>query len=189
MEHDIDLIVKLIKKRKPEALNRAMELYIGNVYHIAKSILYRIADAEDIEECVQDTFLDAWNNIDKYNPERGSFKTWLMILCKYNALNKKKVLMKEPEFISLEEDISSINNSPENDFLIKEGTSQIIKAINTLGLKDREIFIRRYLLNQNIDEICSIMNLTRKAIDNRLCRGRKQLKEKLSSMERRNSNA
>ncbi len=177
MEPELELIIKQIKKRKPEALKKVIDLYISNVYHVAKSILFSIASEEDIEECVQDTFLDAWNNINKYDEHRGSFKTWLLILCKFKALNKKKMLLSKPEFIELKEELSSADVNPEEDYIIKEGTTEIIAAIHTLGPIDKEIFIRRYLFHQEISEICAIMKLSRQAIDNRLWRGRNQLKK------------
>jgi RNA polymerase sigma-70 factor (ECF subfamily) len=182
MEPDTDQLIYQIAKHKPEALEKVMDLYFSNVYYVAKSILYHVAAEEDIEECVQDSFLDAWNNINKYNPERGTFKTWLLILCKYRALNLRKTLLSKPEVIEFEEFQSIINENPESEYLWKEGSQEIISAINTLGPIDREIFIRRFILEQSINEISKIMKLSRKAIDNRLWRGRIQLKDTLSSL-------
>ena len=43
---------------------------------------------------------------------------------------------------------------------------------------DRQIFIRRYILNEKIDDISKDLGITRGAIDNRLSRGRKTIKNK-----------
>lgn len=181
MEPDIAKLIDQIKKRKSYALELVMDQYLDNVYLLAKKILFSIAPEEDIEECVQDTFLDAWNYIDKYNPDRGSFKTWLLILCKYRALNIRKKYQKEPELVELFEHQATHNETPENGYLVKEGSKEIINIINNFSPIDREIFIRRFILKQGIEEISNIMQLSRQSIDNRLWRGRTRLKEKLVS--------
>jgi RNA polymerase sigma-70 factor (ECF subfamily) len=183
MEPDTTQLINQIAKHKPEALEKVMDAYFSNVYYVAKSILSHVAAEEDIEECVQDTFLDAWNNIDKYNPKRGTFKTWLLILCKYRALNIRKAFLSKPEVIEFEEFQAIINENPESEYLLKEGSKEILSAINTFGPIDREIFIRRFILEQSISEISKLMKLSRKAIDNRLWRGRIQLKDTLFSLE------
>ncbi len=183
MEPEIVLMINEIKKRKSDALAKVMDLYMNSVYHLAKSILYVIASEEDIEECVQDTFLAVWEEIDKYNPDRGTFKTWILVLCKYKALTRKQLLQKNLVQTELDESQLSSEQSPEDAFLIREGTSQILNAMNNLNEVDREIFIRRYLLEQSFNEIKDIMKLSRQAIDNRLWRGRKYLKDVLKSKE------
>ncbi len=187
MDPDITRLIHQISKRKPDALEKIMDIYISNVYSLAKSILCHISTEEDIEECVQDTFLDAWNNIERYNPDRGTFKTWLLILCKYRALNIRKVHLTGPQEVELDDQQPSIYLTPENEYLIKEGSEEILTAINLLAPIDREIFIRRFILDQRIDEISASMQLSRQAIDNRLWRGRTQLKEKLATMGRSKS--
>ena len=182
MDPDITQLIHQIRKRKPDALEKIMDIYINNVYSLAKSILYHISTEEDVEECVQDTFLDAWNHIERYNPDRGTFKTWLLILCKYRALNMRKTRLTKPEEVELDDQQSSINLTPENEYLIKEGSNEILTAINLLAPIDREIFIRRFILDQRIGEIAVIMQLSRQAIDNRLWRGRTKLKKTLAAM-------
>jgi RNA polymerase sigma-70 factor, ECF subfamily len=183
MELEIDRLIKLMKKKKPEALERIMDLYMGSVYGVAKSILSNTASEGDIEECVQDVFIEAWNSIEKYDSERGSFKTWLLILCKYRALTLRKALANRGKVINIEDVQVPVKENIEDDYVAKESTEEIIAAINSLGDKDKELFLRRYILGQNVDEICLKMNLTRQAVDNRLWRGRKRLKGLFSLSE------
>jgi RNA polymerase sigma factor, sigma-70 family len=184
MEEVVAQLINQIKERKPEALEKVIDLYLSHVSYLARKILYPIGGEEDIEECIQDTFLDAWRNIDKYNPDRGSFKTWLLILCKFKALSIRKYYLSKPKMVEIEDFSTSPNHNPENDYLSKEGSKEIIMAIQQLSPTDREIFTRRFVLNQEIDEISHAMKLTRKAIDNRLWRGRNQLKQTLISIGR-----
>ena len=182
---DVDGLIRLIKKKKPDALEKVMDLYIGSVYGVGRSILYNTASEADIEECVQDVFLDAWNNIGKYNPKRGSFKTWLLILCKYKALTLRKVLMNAGKVINIEDVQLPVMANLEDNYIAKENTEEIITVINSFGDTDKEVFISRYILGQSVDEICTSMNLSRQAVDNRLWRGRKRIRDLFNPSEGR----
>ncbi len=56
---------------------------------------------------------------------------------------------------------------------------EIFKAINYMRKEDREIFIRRYFLDEKVENIANAFGVNRNLIDKRLSRGRKFLKEKL----------
>ncbi len=57
----------------------------------------------------------------------------------------------------------------------------MIKDLNGM---DREIFIRRYLIQEDIVEIASYLGVNRSVVDNRLSRSRKILKEKLEILKK-----
>lgn len=180
--HDI---VEFIRERRPAALEKAIDLYFSSVYGVTKSILAGIAAEEDIEECVQDVFMNAWNNIEKFDERRGSFKTWLLLLCRSRALNLRKLLLNKNKTIDYDDIQVSGEEDTEGDYLLKEEKDEIIKEINSFSEKDREIFIRRYLMDQSIEYISEIMKLSRPVIDTRLWRGRKKLKEAFNKNGRR----
>jgi RNA polymerase sigma-70 factor (ECF subfamily) len=55
---------------------------------MAYSIAYRITnDATLAEDVVQDAFLGAWRNADRYITGRGSVKTWLMAIVHHRAID------------------------------------------------------------------------------------------------------
>ncbi|MFL0245471.1 sigma-70 family RNA polymerase sigma factor [Candidatus Clostridium stratigraminis] len=172
---------------KPD-IERLMALYMGSVYGVAKSILIDTGSEQDIEECVQDVFIEAWDNIDKFDESRGSMKTWLLILCKYKALNIKKALLKKNKIVDFEELQLSSNEAIEENLLFKEKKDEIIEAIMSFNSIDKEVFLRRYFMEQSIEYICSYMSLSRQAVDNRLWRGKKKLREILGLMEGRSIN-
>jgi RNA polymerase sigma-70 factor, ECF subfamily len=188
MQFEEEIFIKQIKKRNEEALKQVMDMFMNSVYGIAKSILIGIATEEDIEECVQDVFVDVWKDIHKYDNKRGSLKTWILILCKYKALNIRKKSVKEIKPIDLEEMQLATSDKLEEEYMTLETKKEMLDAINCLNNIDRDIFLRRYLLDQDIDAICSIMELTRQAVDNRLWRGRKRLRDIIGSMEGRDIN-
>jgi RNA polymerase sigma-70 factor (ECF subfamily) len=65
-----EAIIDLIYKRNELGLSKLTDKYEKLLIHIAKSILGN--RSRDIEECVNDTYLKIWNNIDRYDMEKAS---------------------------------------------------------------------------------------------------------------------
>lgn len=189
MEPDIGALIGQLKKKKEFALEQVMDIYIDPVYSLASTILRGYGQTVDIEECVQDVFIDAWNKISEYDPGRGKLKTWLLILCKYKALSYKRRLSRQNRVFKIEDlkrESQQIEASNvEASFLAKEEKQKIIEAIRSLPDLDRQIFLRVYILDESIEEVSKSLGLSRQAVDNRLWRGRKALRKYFKNTEGR----
>jgi RNA polymerase sigma-70 factor (ECF subfamily) len=168
-----------LRNKNPKALKYIMEKYMRLLYGASLSILGSYGTNEDIEECVQDSFIYCWDNIDSFSEAKGSFKNWLVIICRSKSLNKRKSLSRNSKLIDIDEvDIQSMAQL-EADYISKENRQKLITAIKDLKGVDREIFIRKYFFYESSDSICETLNLTRTAFDNRIYRGKKKIKEML----------
>lgn len=189
MEPDIGALIGQLKKKKEFALEQVMDIYMDPVYSLASTILRGYGQTVDIEECVQDVFIDAWNKISEYDPGRGKLKTWLLILCKYKALSYKRRLSRQNRVFKIEDlkrESQQIEASNvEASFLAKEERRKIIEAIRSLPDLDRQIFLRIYILDESIEEVSKSLGLSRQAVDNRLWRGRKALRKYFKNTEGR----
>jgi RNA polymerase sigma-70 factor (ECF subfamily) len=66
----------------------ALDLLYDRYRTMAYSIAYRITgDATLAEDVVQDAFLGAWRNADRYVTGRGSVKTWLLAIVHHRAID------------------------------------------------------------------------------------------------------
>lgn len=189
MEPDIGALIGQLKKKKEFALEQVMDIYMDPVYSLASTILRGYGQTVDIEECVQDVFIDAWNKISEYDPGMGKLKTWLLILCKYKALSYKRRLSRQNRVFKIEDlkrESQQIEASNvEASFLAKEERQKIIEAIRSLPDLDRQIFLRVYILDESIEEVSKSLGLSRQAVDNRLWRGRKALRKYFKNTEGR----
>ncbi|HZK53041.1 MAG TPA: sigma factor-like helix-turn-helix DNA-binding protein [Desulfosporosinus sp.] len=68
----------------------------------------------------------------------------------------------------------------EKQIVDRETQKKLLETINSFNEKDKELFIRRYFYNEKISDIMQSLGLSRSALDNRLLRGRKVIKEVLS---------
>lgn len=178
MEYSQSELVQRIKNKDSRAYNYMVGKYAKTVYCLAYNILSKSHSKEDIEECAADVFLDAWIKIGEFKEEKANFRTWLLILTKYKALNyrRRKGLnnVVNIDDLDLKDDINL-----EKMVMLRQDQKQVMEIINSFQEPDREIFIRRFVGGEKINDLAEALNLSRAAVDNRLLRGRKVIKEGL----------
>jgi RNA polymerase sigma-70 factor (ECF subfamily) len=66
----------------------AIEILYERYKSMAYALAMRItADAALAEDVVQDAFVGAWRNVARYDPGRGSVKTWLLAIVHHRAID------------------------------------------------------------------------------------------------------
>lgn len=172
-------LISEIKKRNLNAYGYLIKEYTKPIYYLTYNILNIGNSKEDIEECVADVFLEVWLKINEFDSERGNFKTWILMLTKYKALTYKRKFKKN--FVENIDDYQLEEpDNVEKQLIDRETQKKLLETINTFNKMDKELFIRRYFCNEKISDIMQSLGLSRSAVDNRLLRGRKIIKEVLS---------
>src|SRR6202158_6574071 len=72
-----------------DALAVLFERHSALVFRIAGAILH---DDGEAEETVQRVFLDVFRAVNQFNPDRGSFKTWLLQYAYHRSINRRQHL-------------------------------------------------------------------------------------------------
>jgi len=176
MEYSEDGLVSEIKKRNMDAFEFLMREYSRTVYYLAHAILKPRATKEDVEECVSDVFCDALVKIDEYDETKGGFRNWLLILTKYKALTYRRRLNKAAD-INIDDVRVESPLSVERQIVGREECEKVLEMINTFNEIDRELFTRRYLYDEKINDLMRGFDLSRAAVDGRLKRCRKIIRE------------
>src|SRR5438445_3094852 len=88
---DEDLAQRL-QQRDPEALETLISRYSREIFYFIRLVLDGIGVAQDAEECVNDLFVAVWQEIDTFDPARGTLRTWLTMRAKYIALDRRRQL-------------------------------------------------------------------------------------------------
>ncbi|MGL6184239.1 MAG: sigma-70 family RNA polymerase sigma factor [Clostridium chrysemydis] len=149
---DKDSFSKLIKENKL------------NLYKVSKGILKRECD---IEDAIQNTIINAYENIENLREEKY-FKTWLIRI----LINEcKKILIKSKDIISLEE-IQEISNKCTDD---SYENLDLKDAIEKLPKETKEIILLYYFEDMKQKDIAKILNLKDSTVRTRLLRGKKKL--------------
>jgi RNA polymerase sigma-70 factor (ECF subfamily) len=72
------VLVVAISRYRQDALAEAYRRHAGAVYALAKRLL---VDTSLAEEIVQEVFLRIWNQPEKFDPERGTLRSYLLAQC------------------------------------------------------------------------------------------------------------
>ena len=168
-------IRKGLKNREERSILCAIEQYSRLLGVVASRHLSKTAgfNEHDIEECVADVFLELWQNFEKYDPEKGSLKTYLCVLTHRKAIDRYRSKT-QVKIISLEEVQQNEEPGYEDDFDIGD-YNELYSAIMRLPEPTREILIRRFFFDEKPSTIAKKMNLPQKEIDNRLYRAKQSL--------------
>lgn len=176
MKINSDNFVASLKKKKENALEYIISVYLPLVKTIATKILYT-TNQSDIEECINDVFLSVWKNAHQFHGNANDFKKWIAMITKYKAIDCYRQSEKQNEHQSTNELLhhKATSLQPEESILKQEEKNSLLLALSQLGEVDSEIFIMKYYLELSNSEIADNLNLTKAAVDNRLYRGKKVL--------------
>jgi RNA polymerase sigma-70 factor (ECF subfamily) len=170
-----------------DAFTILVETYQTPVYNLCYRMLGESGSAED---AAQETFWRAWQNLNRYDPQR-SFITWLLSIAAHFCIDqqrKRRVSIFEldefPDF-----DISNPQEpTPEKVVTLNEEDTALHNLINQLGPQDRAAVILKYWNDCSEEEISQMLSLTVSAVKSRLHRARKQLAEMISAGQSTNLN-
>lgn len=174
-------IIQLFWNRDESAIPAAAEKYGAYCSHIAANIL---KDRQDCEECVSDTWLQAWNSIPPQLPQILS--VYLGKITRNLAFDRYRYLHREKRggsqtALVLEElgDCVSGIETVETEVESKELTETINAFLAALPEKKRNIFLRRYWYNDSVKEIALRFGMRENSVSMVLLRLKSQLKEYL----------
>ena len=174
-------IIELYWNRRESAITESNLKYGSYCHSIAFSILQKNTDAE---ECVTDTWLNAWNSIPPNRPQK--LKCFFAKITRNLAIDRWRKTSAEKrggtETDLLLDELSeciTYGDTAEDEYFAKElGTS----INNFLGLqKSREanIFVLRYFYAKTVAEIAKSQHLTETNVAVILSRTRQKLRDHL----------
>src|SRR5437867_1082182 len=87
-----DDLARRLHERDPEALETLISRYSRELFYFIRLVLDGVGVIQDAEECVNDLFVAVWQEIDTFDPARGTLRTWLTMRAKYIALDRRHQL-------------------------------------------------------------------------------------------------
>lgn len=179
-------LLRRIQAGDQSACDLCIEKHRPRLYALALGLLGHEADAEDV---VQESFLNAFKAIDKFEG-RSSLSTWLYRITYNNALMRQRRARSEPvaDNKSVEgiEEESTVPQAffdwcclPERDLQKVEVRQQLENAFETLSPALRAVFELRELHDMSTRETAVTLGVSEDVVKTRLRRARGHLRKEL----------
>ncbi len=150
--------------------------------HRLRSVLVRILDdGRDVDEVVQDAFVQAWRNLGTYRGDAALF-TWLYRIGVNAALACAR--RKRPAAVEISAVEGSARRSPPEPLPqaaaeARELRSQVLAALALLPFEYREAVVLRDVIGLSNLEVAEALGVSLAAAKSRVHRGRLQLRDLL----------
>ena len=177
---DDSKIIELFYERSEQAIVELSKKYGDTCHKIAFNILKNDLDAQ---ECVNDTYLGAWNTIPPQRP--NPLRAYICRIARNIAIKryhqntaKKRNSYYDVALDELEDCLSS-GNSVEDEVSTAELTKMIDDFLDGLDKTNRVMFVRRYWFSESVSEIAALFNMNSHTVTVRLSRTRERLRRYL----------
>lgn len=152
------------------------------------NLCYRmLGNGEQAEDAAQETFLRAYTQFHRYDPERP-FKTWLFSIASHYCIDRLR--RRRMTFVDIDDEplaghpaLRERRMSPEESAMQSERASDIQVLLDQLPPKDRLAMVMLYWYDLSYQEIAELTGATVSSVKSRLHRARVSLADTLDARE------
>ena len=162
------LMITAAQQEQTEGYKYLMDRYARQVQLLVAQM---VPDARDVEELTQDAFVRAFAHLKDFEPERGSFSTWLSRIAYNTALNHLRGRSFEP--LPLKEEHFAPTDEQDDEEM--DRFSLLDKAIDRLRPEERTLLHLRYYEGRSLGEIAEVTEVAVGPLAKRLQRIRQKL--------------
>ena len=168
-------IIELFFTRNEDAIQQTAYKYGTRLTGLAANI---VRNNEDAQECVNDTYLKAWDTIPPTKPDH--FFAYLAKICRFFAFGRldwNNAAKRNAEVVALTQEMEACIPSSWQDATVE--SCEISHLVNSFlhrqTQENRMIFVRRYWYGDSVGEIAQRFGVSQSAVMMRLSRTRSKL--------------
>ena len=175
-----------------EGDSRAFEpLFMRHKDNIYAMLVKRASNSDDVEDLLQEAFMKAFVNINRYNPDYD-FGAWICTIAKntfvdFNRSRRSKALNPENN-LPLEgrctNNAQAASPTPEESIINAQQRAQIERYIATLPADYRELFILRFIEEYTYEEIAEALQMKLGTVKTRIFRVRAMMSKLITDGEK-----
>ena len=172
-------IVVAISRYHQDALAEAYRRHAGAVFGLSRRLL---ADQTLAEEVVQEVFLRLWNSPEKFDPERGSLRSYLLAQCHGRSVDllRSETSRRRREQNDLRR-TAEAGYDVEHEVLDLSVADQVKEAIATLPAGERQAIELAYLGGHTYREVARILGEPEGTVKSRIRAGLRRLRGELQA--------
>jgi RNA polymerase sigma-70 factor (ECF subfamily) len=178
--HAIDdlALVRRMAQRDPSALAALYDRFGGLLLGVARRILGPAAESEEV---LQESFLQAWIQAERYDPGRSSVSTWLVLIARSRALDRlrtRKSRQRTAEAAAAETPPET-SGQAESNVLQTERRRRVRAALAELPEEQRQVLELAFWEGLSQTEIATRTGAPLGTVKTRALLGMKKLRQQL----------
>lgn len=184
MAHDIrDLadeeVMQLVQRGDPQAFELLYDRHGGAAYSLAYRIVGKQAAAEDV---VQEALLSIWRSRCRYDPTRGSVRTWILGIVHNRAidgLRRSSVHDRRRETLDIVEERFEASERTDVEVARREEARSVRGALETLPTEQRQTIELAYFGGFTQNQIAELMDEPVGTVKGRMRLGLEKMRREL----------
>lgn len=164
---------------------RFEELYDRFFARIYNYIFYQVHDREQADELVSEVFTKIYRGLSRFDGNKAPFSAWLYAIAR-NTVRDSRRSRRYPVALPMDllPELASTLRSPEDSLLLKERVESVLRAVNRLGKREREIVGMRMGARISNREIAGILHMKEGTVAVCLFRAIRRIRKLLLEDER-----
>lgn len=167
-------LVTLIGRYSEPALAEVYRRHGGPVYGLARKILNNTSEADDV---TQEVFLRLWNNPDRFDPTRGSLRSFLL-----NDSHGRSVDLVRSLNARRAREVKDANRSTVADYDLQHQVwdmavaDEVKRALSTLPVEEREAIELAYFHSHSYVKVAEILGQPEGTVKSRIRNGMRRMR-------------
>lgn len=182
----VSSLIESVARGESAAFEQLYDRYCRTLYALLLRILL---DADDAQETLQETFVQAWNQAARFDPARGSEAAWLISMARSRGIDRlraRRVRSRKEEDAGREISIEfgTVAGKGNPDALLRAERQQAVRgALAALPESQRQALELAYFEGLSQSEIAARLKEPLGTVKTRMQLGMKKLRGRLKEMK------
>ncbi len=169
-------LLERVASGDPEAVRLCVERYQGLVWTLARGFF---ADSAEIDDAVQDVFIDLWKNAGRFDATRGKESTFVGLLTRRRLIDRLRKKTRRPDSSSIEMEPVSEEETVELRLSRSEDARAAQEILDTLPPQQRQAIELAVLHGYTHQEVSQKLEIPLGTVKAHVRRGLQRLRDRL----------
>jgi len=162
-----------------DALGELYDRYAGLLLALARRVLKSNSDAEEV---LQEVFLQVWNQAGRYDPQRSSVSTWLVLITRSRSIDRlrsRQVMDRTLGALQQENRLSHTSPEGVRSVLWEQRRRRLAAALSDLPAEQKQVLELAFYRGMTQSEIASATGIPLGTVKTRTLLAMKKLRKAL----------